>query len=430
MLDKVHAIAGKRCSCGQVHSLVTTTFVNAPDATEKLIEYLKGCNETILVAADANTEKYARVITDAVGCGSVIFPAGTHATEKAAEELALELRKSGVTLAVACGSGSIHDIVRFCAYEAKIPFISYPTAASVDGFVSGIAAMTWHGQKISFPSASPVALYADENVYAYAPERLTASGAADILGKFVALTDWKAANLLTGEHLCQEIYDLEEEALLQTVKAVREREKYTAAEYAKCVMDGLILSGLAIQLEGNSRPASGAEHHLSHLWEMRLINGEPSSLHGEQVGVGLRLVVRKYKEFAEREVLLTDALLTPDKDKIMSRAKLEPVYGAMIEGILKENMPDGWESCSLSKLTADMPDCASRESKLRALIAALPSEDEVVSLLRKCGAPTMTGELSLPQDELFFEKSLTFAPYIRNRMTLLKVLQAEKDTLS
>ena len=43
---------------------------------------------------------------------------------------------------IACGSGSVHDIVRYTACEKKLPFLSYPTAVSVDGFVSGVAAMT------------------------------------------------------------------------------------------------------------------------------------------------------------------------------------------------------------------------------------------------------------------------------------------------
>ena len=48
------------------------------------------------------------------------------------------------------------------------------------------------------------------------------------------------------------------------------------------LMYALILSGLAMQMVGNSRPASCAEHHLSHLWEMEVVNGPLDALHGEK----------------------------------------------------------------------------------------------------------------------------------------------------
>src|SRR5699024_4971368 len=62
---------------------------------------------------------------------------------------------------------------------------------------------------------------------------------------------------------------------------------------------GLLLSGLAMQMMGNSRPASGAEHHFSHLWEMEVINPHVDALHGEKVGVGLVLALAYYHRLAD-----------------------------------------------------------------------------------------------------------------------------------
>ena len=90
---------------------------------------------------------------------------------------------------IAVGSGTIHDITRYHAYERKIPFFSVPTAASVDGYVSTVAAMTWHGFKKSFTAVSPVVVIADTDIFSKAPMRLTASGVADLLGKYTALAD-------------------------------------------------------------------------------------------------------------------------------------------------------------------------------------------------------------------------------------------------
>lgn len=64
------------------------------------------------------------------------------------------------------------------------------------------------------------------------------------------------------------------------------------------LMYALLLSGLAMQMIGNSRPVSGAEHHISHLWEMNVINEPVDALHGEKVSVGLLLCLERYKEIA------------------------------------------------------------------------------------------------------------------------------------
>ncbi len=65
------------------------------------------------------------------------------------------------------------------------------------------------------------------------------------------------------------------------------------------LMYALLLSGLAMQMVGNSRPASGAEHHVSHLLEMEIFNPNLDAYHGEKVGVGLLLASRVYHRDAE-----------------------------------------------------------------------------------------------------------------------------------
>ena len=52
-----------------------------------------------------------------------------------------------IDLILAVGAGTIHDISRYIAHNYKVPFISVPTAASGDGFVTTVAAMTLDGVK-------------------------------------------------------------------------------------------------------------------------------------------------------------------------------------------------------------------------------------------------------------------------------------------
>lgn len=84
---------------------------------------------------------------------------GVEAAKKGLDEI------GDVDMMIAVGSGTVHDITRFHAYEMKIPYFSVPTAASVDGFVSTVAAMTWHGFKKSFTAVSPVVVIADTDIF-------------------------------------------------------------------------------------------------------------------------------------------------------------------------------------------------------------------------------------------------------------------------
>ena len=181
-----------------------------------------------------------------------------HATEIWCAEVGSCVDAEKPDVMIACGSGSVHDIVRYVACEKGIPFLSYPTAASVDGFVSGVAAMTWHGQKLTFPSSPPAASFANPAVFASAPARLTASGVGDVLGKYTSLFDWRVGQILTGEYLCEELAALETEAIEALVEAIGNRAAIGGEAYCTKVMNALQSSGLAIQLSGNSRPASGA----------------------------------------------------------------------------------------------------------------------------------------------------------------------------
>ncbi len=424
MLHKIHTLTGKCPACGKEHALRTAEAYIGPCESAHLAAWLKERGGRVCIVADENTFSYAQPLAQAASADVVILPGKAHADEPTTDMLAHLPSFRAAELAVACGSGSLHDTVRYTAAERGISFVSYPTAASVDGFVSGVAAMTWHGRKVSYPSVPPIAVFADDTVYAAAPPRLTASGAADMLGKYTALFDWRAAQILTGEPVCERIFALEKEALDACTDAIRRRAETDPVLYARRIMEGLLLSGLAIQLCGNSRPASGAEHHLSHLWEMHRINPEIGALHGEQVGVGLLIVLSVYERFAARPRLLSDRFLAPDAEAVLERSRLEDVFGPLTDGILEENTPGGAEHFSLRALC--VPDRAAAERSLRDALRALPPHAAVKALLEAAGAPTDVSALGLPGEADFTARSAAFAPYVRNRFTLLKAIEAEK----
>ena len=110
------------------------------------------------------------------------------------------------------------------------------------------------------------------------------------MGKYICLADWKIANLLTGEYYCEYLAEMEEKALKAVKGSLRAIES-GEEEACEKLMYGLILSGIAMQMAGNSRPASGAEHHYVPF----VGNGSDQRtvwmlFHGEMVSVGTMLV--------------------------------------------------------------------------------------------------------------------------------------------
>lgn len=354
------------------------------------------------VICDKNTLPFAGKLD----LQKIVFDGDVTATDRNAH-IITEAAKN-VSFLVACGAGTVHDLTRYAAHAMSVPFISCPTAASVDGFVSNVAAMTVDGRKVTFPSTAPAALFADDDIYGSAPPVLCASGVGDIVGKYISLFDWKASHIITGEEVDGEIVALEQEAVSRVMET-----DIGSKNFSRLVMECLVKSGLAIQYWGNSRPASGAEHHLSHLWEMHCINKPTPALHGEKVGVATLLVLEQYKRLASKGITFS---LPGD---YFSRSRLSPVFGALTDGILEENTPDPFAGITSDRVK-------DREQDLIRLIGQLPQPDCIRRYLQSCGAKTTLAEIGLPDNGSFRELSLKYAPFVRRRLTLLKLIAANR----
>ena len=197
---------------------------------------------------------------------------------------------------MAIGSGTITDITRFVSHRTGAAFISMPTAPSVDGFASIGAPLIVDGVKETIICHTPTAIFADVTTLAAAPRGLIAAGFGDMLGKLTSIADWRLGQLLWDEP-----YD---EAIAQrTLTAVQfcidnvESIGAASPEGVRKLLEALLESGYCMLDFGSSRPASGAEHHYSHYWEMKLLNeGRPAIYHGAKVGVATALVAEQYAQ--------------------------------------------------------------------------------------------------------------------------------------
>jgi glycerol-1-phosphate dehydrogenase [NAD(P)+] len=230
------------------------------------------------------------------------------------------------------------------------------------------------------------------------------------MGKYTALFDWKICHILTGEYFCETVYHLEMEAVRE-VEAVLADIRNGDGESMEKLMYALILSGLAMQMIGNSRPASGAEHHVSHLWEMEIINDTIDALHGEKVSVGLILCLEYYEKI--RKAIQEGNCKVVD-GRAYETELLKETFGkrGKYEEALKENDPNLMEELDLEKLEAMLP-------VLEQELATLPKSEEMKELLSKAGCVTTMEEIHLDAGRK--ELTLRLCPYVRRRLTLLRI---------
>lgn len=404
------------CSCGKEHHIDVKEILIEEGAVEELERemsegYLKEYISPLLIC-DTNTFQAAQEFMEEIfdRCQLLVLEAeGLHADNYAVEIVENNMEED-IDLILAVGSGTVHDISRYVAFAYKIPFVSVPTAASVDGFVSTVAAMTWNGLKKTMPAAAPLAVFADTNIFAHAPKRLTASGVSDLFGKYICLADWKIAHMLTGEYYCDYVVELEEKAL-RTVRSSLRAIAQGDEESCEKLMYALILSGLAMQMVGNSRPASCAEHHMSHLWEMEVINEHLDALHGEKVSVGTMLVLKEYKRIA-RAIRSGSCRVIPYEKK--DEGLLEETFGkkGLLEGIQKENEPELLLEVKPKVLEQHLEDIAD-------IIEELPDEEEMLHMLNKAGCTASVYDIGLNED--IIPMSLRLSPYVRRRLSLMRI---------
>lgn len=306
------------------------------------------------------------------------------ADEQTLMQLFVEMpNEANVILAV--GSGTIHDVVRFVGYKMNIPFISVPTAASVDGFTSKGAPLIFRGFKETIQTASPLAVFADIDVLKAAPREMTASGFGDIVGKYTSLLDWKISNLVANEPYNNLAAKLTRESLEACVRHVHQIA-INEDEGLEILTQSLIESGLVMLVLDFSRPASGSEHHLSHYWEMELLKkDEKQLLHGAKVGVALTIIIDLYQQFIA------------DFD----------IDGVSSDYIHMEHFKENW-------------------NQIKQMINELPNSDDIRSLLQKVGGPATTEELNIA-DQLV-RNSLNEAHHLRNRCTGLLLINQFKDS--
>jgi glycerol-1-phosphate dehydrogenase [NAD(P)+] len=330
---------------------------------------------------------------------------------------------------VAVGSGSLNDIVKRAAHEAGRPYLAVATAASMDGYTAFGAAITREGYKQTMTCPAPRAVVADLEVLAGAPPDMTASGYGDLLGKVTAGADWLVADALGVEPVDPRAWELAQGPLREAIGRPKELAGGDRDALDRLV-EGLVLSGLAMQAHASSRPASGAEHQFSHLWEMEGLGHDrrPPLSHGFKVGVGTVAIAALYERLLARDLADLDigALVRawPGPQEAEATVRAAHTTPGLDEAAVAETMAKHADAATLERrltLLADRwPALADR------LRPQLLPADRVRELLAAAGAPTRPSELGLRAAA--FRDTYHRARMIRRRYTVLD-LAAETGVL-
>jgi glycerol-1-phosphate dehydrogenase [NAD(P)+] len=312
--------------------------------------------------------------------------------------------------------------VRYAAFKAGTAFMSVPTAASMDGYTSAGAPLVDKGFKITIQCAPPRVILADLDVIAAAPAEMSGWGYGDLAGKMPAGGDWLVADALGLEPLDDTAWPLVQDNLrgwLANPAGVHRGESDALAE----LFIGLAATGVAMELHGSSRPASGADHQIAHVWEMENLahQGEKVS-HGACVAIGCLTVLALF------DWLIGQDLARLDVKAIAARSPawpaLEEAVGAAFDnGVIAaralEEMNAKWVSdealvARIERMKENWPELRDR------LRTHLMRESEMRALLAAAGAPARVREIGL--SPAHHRATVLKARFIRRRYTVLDML--------
>jgi glycerol-1-phosphate dehydrogenase [NAD(P)+] len=293
------------CSCGRHHNFSVHEMSIRKGAIEDLPKMAEPFKDgKILVVFDNNTYKVAGkkavelLEENGFNIKTLLFDTGDDILIPDEKTLGRILQEQDLDckLMIAVGSGVINDSVKFVTSRTGLPYIIVATAPSMDGYVADGAPIFSHGHKYSPVAHLTYGLVGDTDILKTAPDDLIQAGFGDMVGKITAIADWDLSVKANNDYRCDTCVELTNRAMKITFDScdgLPARDPKALGD----LLEGLTLTGVAMALINLSRPASGAEHMLSHYWEMDYVErGLNPNHHGIQVGVATPVIARFFEE--------------------------------------------------------------------------------------------------------------------------------------
>ena len=394
------------CACGKTHGADLKIFRCGKNVINDLPEVLAqlGAKKPFVVCDPETYKAAGEKVCEILKANGIPFGFYMHPEKRPEPD---EWSVGAITMAydptcdILCGVGSgvINDLCKVVAKAVGRPTVIVGTAPSMDGYASNSSAMHSMGVKVSLYNPCPVAIIADTAIMAQAPMRMLWAGFGDMLAKYISVCEWRISNIVTGEYYCEDIAALMRKAVNRIVENA-EKLLDRDPDAVGAVVEGLVLSGVAMSYAEISRPASGLEHYFSHVWEMMgMERGIRADLHGIQVGVGSLITFKLYDWIKT---------LRPDKEKALAYVRNfdEKAWEDMVRRVFGKTAP---QILSIEK-KAGKNDPENHKKRLNAIVEhwdeilkiideELPDTDKMESLMKKLGMPMMPRDLNISVED-------------------------------
>lgn len=411
MMDINELLKGRKCECGRVHTCAVKRVVIGENAISAIEDMVKKY-DNILIAADKNTYAVCgEAVKAQVGsrCENVLIyeSEGFLVPDEAAVEQMQELVTDKTDLIIGVGSGVINDLCKYVSFLKKLPYSIVATAPSMDGFASVGAALIRNHMKITYTAHVPEVIIGDVEVLRNAPMDMIKSGYCDILGKFSCLNDWRLSALVNGEYFCDYVYNLTYEMLMRT-KDLGQKLSGRDREAVQTLMEALVGVGIAMAYVGNSRPASGSEHHMAHFFEVvGIMRNEPYFLHGIDVAYSAVCTQMLREELLE--------LKEPKEGYRLSETeyeeKMKAIYGDAAEGVIALQHKLGWYDKKEIGIYVE------KWQEIQEILAEVPGAGELITYLESIGLDM--GEFERQYGKEKIQNAVWFAKDLKDRYTVL-----------
>ncbi len=400
----------KGCECGKDHFCPIDHIEIGSGILPKLKDICIGY-KSILLVADSNTYavcgKEVDKILSAQIKSRIVFDTPDFVLipdEKAIDEIESKLLED-TDLIIGVGSGVINDLCKYVSHKNSLPYYIVATAPSMDGYASVGSALILKGMKITLNARPPKAIVSDTSVLANAPFDMIQAGWGDIVGKYSCLNDWKLSALINGEYFCQTVYDLTYETA-EYVEKLADGVKNRDESAVGALMEALVTVGVAMSYVGNSRPASGSEHHLSHFFEITgILDDKPYFAHGIDV------IYSAVATAEIREKVLSSAPHEFSFNREEWENSINEIYSSSADEVIKLQDKMGWY-CD-----ADRDSVFGKIDEIKAVLSEAPTKNEMIEMLNRIGLDYNEFINMYGQDKI--DNAVLFAKDLKDRYSVL-----------
>ena len=400
----------ENCACGRVHSCPVEFVEIGHGATVKIAEVCRDYKKILLVSDENTYKACGKSVSDLLSekveknlilrsDGKVVIP-----DEEKISEIEAAITKE-TDFVVGVGSGVINDLCKYVSFKNNLRYCIVATAPSMDGYASVGSALILEGMKVTLNARPPMAIIADTEVLKDASFDMIQAGYGDIIGKFSCLNDWKLSTLINGEYFCEAVYNLTEDCTKRVVKmaeGIVARDEDTIG----ALMEALVTVGVAMSYVGNSRPASGSEHHLSHFFEITgILDNKEYFAHGIDVAFSA-VKTAKIREGLLSRTPCHNAFVRSEWENEIRR-----IYSTSADGVIALQDKLGWYMRDDEKVVLD------KWEEIRAVLKESPSPSEFEKMLSKVGLDFADFKKLYGEDKI--KDARRYAKDLKDRYTVL-----------